>query len=142
MNMFWLAQVGPHLWKNGINPESQEAASDWLLFSILIIGGFLLFFLMGNAVRKGESLPDGSFRSNFPRYRELPRPHRRRKVKSRPPSEPDTEADLTPELPQATVPPQDIPHVEAALKSNGDDCAPLARDTIEEKGNPETVDKN
>ena len=105
----------------GRHPEHQYPAHEGALLIIVCLA-FTVFaaFLLNHQNKLGPRVHSDR---PFPRYPVVPKPHRHRRHRrrgARPPSHQAPEACLTPE--------QDIPDVEAALKSNGDDCAPLSRD--------------
>jgi hypothetical protein len=149
MNMFWFAQVLPlpPRYNGGffsVDDEIDMATHYSIKTYLLVAFAFLmmyfafavLIYLKEKERRRCNFWPEHP----VPRYPVIPKP--RQKRKARPPSEPANGPHLISEQPQAIVPPQDIPHVEAALESNGDERGRLSHDTKEEKENAEPAKKN
>ena len=90
MNTIWLAQIGVHLWKEGVNPESQDPLHWAWVLAVVLVGAFFVFFLMAEAIRNGRASQEESFQRPFPKYRRLPHRrhhrHHRHKGEARPPS--------------------------------------------------------
>jgi hypothetical protein len=153
MSMFWLAEIPgfPTYYKGGAVPaefDGSEPPVEGGLFLLLACVAFAVFAIIfiwlekrrARAQWRADDWPERP----FPRYPVIPKPRRRwhDEKKVRPPSGKVPEAPLIREQSQATVPPSDIPNVEAAHKSSRGDCARLSCATTEEKQNAEPVEKN